>query len=114
MNLLDLQKTLFSFSSTTRLYSLQFKEHTRFPSENLLVEAFLAVEALQSIDARDVIMLSNDGELPLDKLLGQQASLNISMANGSRTSFTGLISEAAMLGSTGSLVRYRLRLSSLL
>jgi uncharacterized protein involved in type VI secretion and phage assembly len=114
MNLLDLQDTLFSFSSTTRLYSLHFKEHTRFPSENLLVEAFLAIEAVQAIDVRDVIVLSNNDKLPLNKLLGQQASLDISLADGSRTSFTGLISEAAMLGSTGTLVRYRLRLSSFL
>jgi uncharacterized protein involved in type VI secretion and phage assembly len=66
------------------------------------------------MDTCDVIVLASSGELPLHTLLGQQASLEISLANGTRTAFTGLVSEAAMLGSTGSLVRYRLRLSSLL
>jgi len=104
---------LASFTSITRLYELSFKDG-KVPASGLLVEAFLAVEEVQAVDARDVIILSSNGELPLNTLLGQQASLEISLANGTRTAFTGLVSEAAMLGSTGSLVRYRLRLSSFL
>jgi type VI secretion system secreted protein VgrG len=104
---------LATFTSTTRLYDLQFKEQG-FDTATLLVEAFLTVEEVQSVDARDIIVLSTNGDLPLDTLLGKQAGLQISLANGNRTTFTGLISDAAMLGSTGSLVRYRLRLSSFL
>ena len=104
---------LATFTSVTRLYDLRFRDGA-IPVSGLLVEAFLAVEEVHAVDARDVILLSSDGELPLDTLLGQQASLEISLANGTRTTFTGLVSEAAMLGSTGSLVRYRLRLSSFL
>jgi type VI secretion system secreted protein VgrG len=104
---------LAAFSSVTRLYELSFKDESNSPS-SLLVEAFLAVEEVQGINARDVIVLSTDSEFPLNTLLGQQASLVISLANGTRTTFTGLVSEAAMLGSTGSLVRYRLRLCSFL
>jgi uncharacterized protein involved in type VI secretion and phage assembly len=61
-----------------------------------------------------VIVLSSKGAVLSNKLLGQEATLKISLHNGTRTTFTGLISEAAMLGSTGSLVRYRLRLPSFL
>ena len=104
---------LATFSSITRLYDLQFR-NDNIPTSGLLVEAFLAVEEVQKVDARDIIVLSSNGELPLQELLGQQASLEISLANGTRTTFTGLVSEAAMLGSTGTLVRYRLRLSSFL
>jgi type VI secretion system secreted protein VgrG len=104
---------LSTFGSLTRLYDLQFREG-HIPMSGLLVEAFLAVEEVQKDDARDIIVLSSNGELPLQELLGQQASLEISLANGTRTTFTGLVSEAAMLGSTGTLVRYRLRLSSFL
>jgi type VI secretion system secreted protein VgrG len=104
---------LGSFSSITRLYELSFRDEA-IPASGVLVEAFLAVDALQAVNARDIIVLSSNGELPLDTLLGQQASLGISLANGTRAHFTGLVSEAAMLGSTGSLVRYRLRLSSFL
>jgi type VI secretion system secreted protein VgrG len=109
----DMITLLGTFSSVTRLYELKFEKQS-IVTGDLLIEAFLAVEALQSVDARDIIIVSSNGELPLHELLGQQASMEISLANGTRTSFTGLVSEAAMLGSTGSLVRYRLRLSSFL
>ncbi len=58
-----------------------------------------------------MIVLSTDAHLGLGRLLGQSASLKISLANGDRTTFSGDISEAAMLGSEGGLARYRLRLS---
>jgi type VI secretion system secreted protein VgrG len=109
----DLNALLRSFSDVTRLYELKFKKES-IATADLLVEAFLAVEALQAVDARDVIVVSGNGELAVNELLGRQANLEISLANGTRTTFTGLISEAAMLGSTGSLTRYRLRLSSFL
>jgi type VI secretion system secreted protein VgrG len=109
----DLNALLRSFSNVTRLYELKFKKES-IATADLLVEAFLAVEALQAVDARDVIVVSGNGELAVNELLGRQANLEISLANGTRTTFTGLVSEAAMLGSTGSLTRYRLRLSSFL
>jgi type VI secretion system secreted protein VgrG len=105
--------SLTTFTNITRLYELIFKDG-HVPSSGLLVEAFLAVDELQAVHAREVIVLSSNGAVLSDKLLGQQATLNISLAGGTRTTFTGVISEAAMLGSTGSLVRYRLRLSSFL
>jgi uncharacterized protein involved in type VI secretion and phage assembly len=110
-NATDILSFLTSFTSITRLYEMSFKNAGY---AKLLVEAFFAVEEVQGMDSRDVILLSTNGELPLRALLGQQANLTISLANGTRTSFTGLVSEAAMLGSNGSLVRYRLRLSSFL
>jgi uncharacterized protein involved in type VI secretion and phage assembly len=109
----DILAALATFTSLTRLYALSFKDES-VATSGMLVEAFLAVEEVQSVDARDVILLSLNGELALGTLLGQQATLQVSLANGTRTGFTGLISEAAMLGSTGGLVRYRLRLSSFL
>lgn len=41
----------------------------------------------------------------------KQASLAISRANGTRTTFSGNMTHAAMLGSEGGLARYRLRLT---
>jgi type VI secretion system secreted protein VgrG len=114
MNIFDLQTALSAQTSRTRLYDFNFKDAALCEAGTLLVEAFLAVQAVQAIDARDIILLSNHGELQLDNLLGREASLLISLADGTRTRFTGLVSEAAMLGSTGSLVRYRVRLSSFL
>ena len=47
---------LATFTSVTRLYDLRFQDGA-IPVSGLLVEAFLAVEEVQAVDARDVILL---------------------------------------------------------
>jgi type VI secretion system secreted protein VgrG len=107
----DLQATLASFASASRLYQLTFgSDDPDFGSGGLLVEAFAAREELQTVGARDIIVLSTNAHLELKKLLGRQASLHVSLADGSRCIFSGLINQAAMLGSEGGLARYRVRL----
>jgi type VI secretion system secreted protein VgrG len=107
----DLHATLASFTSASRLYQLCFgNEGPDRDFGNLLVEAFAATEALQTIGARDIIVLSTNAHLQLKTLLGQPASLHVSLADGTRTAFSGLINQAAMLGSEGGLARYRVRL----
>ncbi len=103
---------LAQFSTESRLYALDLGDGSAdLGSGGLLVEAFAADDAVQGIGGRDVIVLSTDAHLDLAPLLGQAASLEVSLADGSRTSFGGDISEVAMLGSEGGLARYRLRLS---
>lgn len=97
---------LGGFSSNTRLYALQLEDD----SSGLMVEAFAADDGLQAVGARDLILLSTRAELDLEPLLGQPAALETSLADGSRARFSGVVSEAAMLGSFGGLARYRLRL----
>ncbi|ATD61115.1 type VI secretion system tip protein VgrG [Janthinobacterium svalbardensis] len=99
---------LAAFTSATRLYELTIGEGA---DSSLLVEAFAADEQLQAIGARDIIALSTSAHVPLASLLGQPASLHISLADGTRTQFSGYISAAAMLGSNGGLARYRLRIT---
>jgi Rhs element Vgr protein len=103
---------LGGFSSHTRLYALQLGDEQEGGSSGLMVEAFAADDTLQSVGARDLILLSTDAELDLEPLLGQPAALETSLADGTRARFSGLVSEAAMLGSFGGLARYRLRLQS--
>jgi type VI secretion system secreted protein VgrG len=98
---------LVEFSSASRLYALTVGDNR----VNLQVEAFAADDAVQGIGGRDVIAVSTDAYIKLASLLGQTASLEVSLAEGTRTSFSGDISEVAMLGSEGGLARYRLRLS---
>ncbi|KFI08860.1 type VI secretion system Vgr family protein [Massilia sp. BSC265] len=100
---------LAEFSSTSRLYELKIghREET-----GLLVEAFVADDAVQEVGARDVIALSTDACLELDALLGQPAVFEICLAGGTRERFSGEICEAAMLGSDGGLARYRIRIAS--
>ncbi len=99
---------LAAFTSATRLYELTIGEGE---DSSLLVEAFAADEQLQAIGARDIIALSTSAHVPLASLLGQPASLLISLIDGTRTPFSGYISAAAMLGSNGGLARYRLRVT---
>jgi Rhs element Vgr protein len=103
----QLGAALAAFSSTTRLYELTIGE----ADSSLLVEAFVAEDAVDEVGARDLIALSTSAHLKPASLLGQPASLAISLADGSRTSFGGEISEAAILGSDGGFARYRIRIS---
>lgn len=103
---------LAQFSSETRMYSLTLDDDAANPGSNeLLVEAFVADDEVQRIGGRDVIVLSTDAHVPLEPLLGRRAALEVSLADGSRTSFAGDITEVALLGSDGGFARYQLRLS---
>ena len=104
----DVLAALAGFSSRTRLYALQLGDDEG--GSGLMVEAFAADDGVQSIGTRDVIVLATDAALDLASLLGQSAVLETSLVDGTRARFTGLVSEAAMLGSFGGLARYRLRL----
>lgn len=106
----DVLAALGGFSSHTRLYALQLGDAGDSGATGLMVEAFAADEALQAVGVRDLILLSTDAVLDLEALLGQPAALEASLADGSRARFSGVVSEAAMLGSFGGLARYRLRL----
>ena len=104
---------LVQFSSMTRLYALTIEDKSiDVGASGLLVEAFSADDTVNDIGTRDIIALSTSAHIELGSLLGQSASLKMSLANGTRTCFAGDISEAAMLGSDGGFTRYRVRMSS--
>ncbi len=103
---------LVQFSSATRLYGLKLgDEDADLGAGGLLVEAFSADDVVQGTGARDIIVLSTNAHVELAPLLGKPASLEVSLADGSRTTFSGDITQAAMLGSEGGLARFRLRLT---
>jgi len=103
----QLGAALAAFSGTTRLLELSIDG----AAGALLVEAFAADDAIDEVGVRDVIALSTSTHLGPASMLGRSASLELSLADGSRTSFTGEVSEAAMLGSDGGFARYRIRIS---
>ncbi|WP_225317400.1 type VI secretion system Vgr family protein, partial [Janthinobacterium lividum] len=105
----DIVSAVAAFNGAARLYALAIGDDGQ--DSGLLVEAFAADERLQEVGARDIIALSTSAHVALASLLGQPASLHISLADGTRTQFSGYISEAAMLGSNGGLARYRLRIT---
>ncbi|MDO8072687.1 type VI secretion system Vgr family protein [Janthinobacterium sp. SUN176] len=105
----DIVSAVAAFNGATRLYALAIGDDGQ--DSGLLVEAFAADERLQELGAREIIALSTNADVALASLLGQPASLQISLADGTRTQFSGYISAAAMLGSNGGLARYRLRIT---
>ncbi|WP_332851782.1 type VI secretion system Vgr family protein [Duganella sp. S19_KUP01_CR8] len=103
---------LAQFSSATRLYALKLDDDDAdLGAGGLLVEAFSADDVVQGTGARDIIVLSTNAHVELAPLLGKPASLEVSLVDGSRTTFSGDITQAAMLGSEGGLARFRLRLT---
>jgi len=92
------------FSGVTRLIDLRIGERDEY---GLLVEAFAAEEAIQEVGLREVIALSTSAHIPVTALLGKPAILELSLANGERTRFSGEICDAAVLGSDGGLARYQ-------
>ena len=107
----EITSALVQFSSATRLYALSIgDERSQVDKTTFLVEAFAADDELQGVGGRDLIVLSTDAYVALKPLLGQTASLHASLSDGTRTSFSGFINQAEMVGSEGGLARYRLRL----
>ncbi|PWF47772.1 type VI secretion system Vgr family protein [Massilia glaciei] len=107
----QITSALAQFSSTTRLYELTVGAGgADLGAGGFLVEAFVADDEVQGVGGRDVIVLSTNARIKLQPLLGKPASVEVSLADGTRTSFAGTINEAAKLGSEGGLARYRLRL----
>ena len=64
---------LAQFSSASRLYELTIENGGELGSGGLLVEAFLAQDALQASAVRDVIALSTSAHVDLDAVLGRRA-----------------------------------------
>ena len=103
---------LAGFTGETRLLALAVGNDDEADSAGeLMVEAFCATDGVLEIGERDIVALSVNADIDMAALLGQAATLKISLADGTRTSFCGDISAVASLGSNGSLTRYRLRLS---
>ena len=105
-----LRAVLAGFSSERRLYALA-ADGGATPSDALMVEAFFAADQLLDTGERDIIALSTSAHLDLASFLGKRMGLDVSLADGSRTRFSGQVSRIAMLGSEGGLARYRIVLT---
>ncbi len=108
-----------SFSAASRLYDLSIAgvqepspPHTKasgfLPSQTFMVEAFTGEEALHTTCTWSILVLSTDAHFNLSTLLGKVCQLHTTLSDGSRATTSGLIRQAALLGSEGGLARYRL------
>lgn len=96
-----------TISSQTRLYALE----APFPLDQLLhVERWVGNEVLSDLYRWDVLALSADHNIPLTPILGEKISVLTTLADGSHSRRSGLVSNATRLGSDGALTRYHLTL----
>ena len=95
---------LARFTGATRLYALHL---AGCPTE-LVVERWEGHEAVSNGYEWWVDVLSTNAHLPLEPIIGRRATLWTRGADGVRLPRTGLVREAACLGSDGGLARYRL------
>ncbi len=94
------------FGAFNRLYSLQ--------GDNALaalqIERWSGTESLSALYEWDIHALATNPALDLDAMLGQRASIQTSLADGSVASRSGLVAQAECLGYDAGIARYRLQL----
>ena len=95
---------LVGIDDASRLYRLELAGSTA----PLLVERWTGRERLAGDFQWAVDVLSTDADLPLDEWVGKPARLHTRLATGGSSIRSGLVREAACLGSDGGLARYRL------
>jgi uncharacterized protein involved in type VI secretion and phage assembly len=110
----DVQAALVQFQADTRLYDLELKHfaHERgqavAEAAQFTVEAFTAHEALNELGELRLLLLSPRADVELAALLGCGARLCITLADGQRSTWSGLVRQVECLASEGGLARYQL------
>lgn len=96
-------------SQHARLLTMASAQESGLP-ESLIVEQFTGREAVNALFRFDVDALSTSTHLDLHLFIGEELSLNLLQADGSRRAWHGICTDAAWLGADGGVARYRLRL----
>jgi len=80
---------------------------TALPDASLLVERFTGREAVSETFRFEIDCLSTNAYLDLKALIGEEITLRLLQADGSKRSWHGYVTEALQLGADGGLARYR-------
>ncbi|TAL20891.1 MAG: type VI secretion system tip protein VgrG [Aquabacterium sp.] len=102
-----------AFTDARRLYALEGVGGAAQDGDalsQLLVESWVGDEALGRPYAWRICALSRDAALPPEALVARAARLRITLADGRRTSRSGLVQVAEALEADGGFARYRLTL----
>lgn len=102
MSPISLLDTLFS--QHARLLEIK----TALPDAALLVERFSGREGISEAFRFDIDCVSSNAHFDLRQLLGEEITLRLLQADGSKRSWHGYVTEAVQLGADGGLARYRL------
>jgi len=92
------------FSQHARLLEIQ----TALPEASLLVERFSGREAVSEPFRFEIDCVSTNAYFDLKTVLGEEITLRLLQADGSKRSWHGYVTEALQLGADGGLARYRL------
>lgn len=107
-----MQHTLLDtlFNQHARLIELK----TALPDAALLVERFSGREAVSESFRFEIDCISTNAHFDLNTLLGEEVTLRLLQADGSRRAWHGYVTQAMQLGADGGLARYRLIMESFL
>ena len=81
---------------------------TALPEAALIVERFSGREAVSETFRFEIDCLSTNAHFDLQPLIGEEITLRLLQADGSKRSWHGYVTEAMQLGADGGLARYRL------
>lgn len=85
---------------------------TALPDAVLIVERFSGREAVSETFRFEIDCISTNAHLDLNALIGEEITLRLLQADGSRRSWHGYVTQAMQLGADGGLARYRLVMES--
>jgi len=96
-------------SQHARLLTLASAQDSSLP-EALVPERFSGREGVNELYAFEVDALSTSTDLDLNQFIGEELTVTLLQADGSRRAWHGICTEAAWLGADGGTARYRLLL----
>ncbi|MTV40804.1 type VI secretion system Vgr family protein [Duganella radicis] len=96
-------------SQHARLLTLASAQDSSLP-EALVPERFSGREGVNELYAFEVDALSTSANLDLSQFIGEELTVTLLQADGSRRAWHGVCTEAAWLGADGGTARYRLLL----
>ncbi len=100
-------------SQNARLVTIETAQDASLP-DAMVVERFVGHEEVNKLFSFEIDTLSVSTSVSLNEFIGEEITLRLLQADGSRRSWHGYCSEAAWLGADGGVARYRLRLSPFL
>ncbi|MET3133012.1 type VI secretion system secreted protein VgrG [Oxalobacteraceae bacterium GrIS 1.11] len=96
-------------SQHARLITLATAQDSGLP-ESLMAEQFTGREAVNELFRFELDALSTSTELDRDSFIGEEITLKLLQADGSRRAWHGICTDAAWMGADGGVARYRLLL----
>ncbi|MES2048571.1 MAG: type VI secretion system Vgr family protein [Pseudomonadota bacterium] len=102
-----------TLSQHARLITMETAQGSDLP-DSLVVEGFTGREAINELFTFNIDALSLSTSVDLKQFIGEEITLRLLQADGSRRAWHGFCTEAMWLGSDGGMARYRLRLESFL